>query len=157
MRRILLYIVILGATLAVPTESFDIGKLLPVQVVAIYKENDKVILQTDTQDMGIGGNAIEALQDLKDTAAGIIYLDTAQYLLLGEDTAQAVEDLRGELKASVRVCAVEETVDLTETAAFLDAHGQIPRLKEWKSGMELPVLSKTRNSLTFLKKVENSA
>ncbi len=157
MKRILLYIVILGAVLAVPAESFDIGKLLPVQVVAVYKENNRVILQTDTEDMGIGDNAIEALQDLKDTAAGIIYLDTAQYLILGEDTAQAVEDLRGELKDSVQLCATEEVLKLTETAAFLDAHGQLPKLKQWETGMELPVLSKTRNSLTFLKKVEKSA
>lgn len=157
MKRMLLYICMIGLALCVPTESFDIGKLLPVQVVAIYEENDKVVLQTDTQNMGIGNSAMEALQDLKDTAAGIIYLDTAQYLIVGEEAVQAVEDLRGELKASVRLCTVEEAIDLTETAAFLDAHGQLPKLKEWETGMKLPVLSKSRNSFTFLKKVEKSA
>ena len=157
MKRIILYIGILAAMLAAPVEPADIGKLRPVQVVSIYKENDWIIMKTDTEDRGMGGTAKQALQNLKDTSSGIIYLDTAEYLLLTKDTQDAVEELRDELKDSVRLCMTAKQVDLVESAKYLNVHGWLPKLEDWKKDMELPVLSTFGDSLIFLKKVENNA
>ena len=157
MKRIVLYIGILVLLLAAPVESADIGKLLPVQVISIRKENGWVVLETDTEDIGMGGNAVQALRNLKDTASGIIYLDTAEYLLLTKDTQEDVEQLRSELKPDLRLCMCNKPVDLAETAKFLSVHGKLPKLKTWKTDVELPILSTFGDSLIFLKKVENSA
>ena len=157
MKRIILYIGILAAMLAAPVEPADIGKLRPVQVVSIYKENDWIIMKTDTEDRGMGGTAKQALQNLKDTSSGIIYLDTAEYLLLTKDTQDAVEELRDELKDSVRLCMTAKQVDLVESAKYLNVHGWLPKLEDWKKDMELPVLSTFGDSLIFLKIVENNA
>lgn len=157
MRRILIYVVILAAVLAAPVESMQVGELIPVQVVSVQKENEWIILETDTGNKGIGGTAKQALRNLKDTASGEIYLDTAEYLLLGKGTAETVEELRGELKKSVQLCEITKRVDLAEGAKFLSAHGKLPKLKSWKTGTQLPVLSTFGDSLIFLKKVENKA
>ena len=157
MKRIILYIGILAAVLAVPVRPQNIGKMKPVQVVSIYKEKDWIIVETDTEDRGMGGTAAQALQNLKDTTSGIIYLDTAEFLLLSKDAEDAAEELRHELKPSVRLCMVTGSVDLKESSKFLNAHGGLPKLKHWKKGRELPVLGTFGDSLIFLKKVENSA
>ena len=157
MKRIIIYIAILAALLAAPVEPLKLGELVPVQVVSVQKEGDWTVIETDTGDKGIGADARRALENLKDTASGKIYLDTAEYLLLGESGEDAVEMLRGELKKTVRLCAIAKTMDLAETAKFLRVHGNLPKLKCWKKGTELPVLSTIGDALIFLKKVENNA
>ena len=157
MKRVLIYIGILAALIAAPVKSSDIGKLRPVQVVSVYKENVWTVLETDTEDKGYGGTVQQALQNLKDTSNGIIYLDTADYLLLTKDTEHAAEQLRQALKENVQVCMTAGSVDLKKASQYLSAHGDLPKLKHWAEGAELPVLSAFGDSLIFLKKVENSA
>ena len=156
MKRILIYIGILALLLAAPVESSDIGKLRPVQVVSVYQENTWVVMETDTDDRGYGSTALQALQNLKDTSNGIIYLDTAEYLLLSKDTMGAAEQLRKELKDNVRLCIAAEPLDLAEVSQYLSVQGELPKLKNWSQGQKLPVISTFGGSLIFLKKVENN-
>ena len=157
MKRIIIYIVILAAVIAAPVKQQNIGTMKPVRVVSVYKEDDWTIVETDTEDRGIGGTVEQAVQNLKDTANGIIYLDTAEYLLLSKDVLDVVEEIRQELKPSARLCMVTRVGDLSEAAKYLDVHGELPKLKNWKNGQELPLLSTFGDSLIFLKKVENRA
>lgn len=157
MKRILIYIGILAVVIAAPVRSSNIGKMKPVQVLSVYKEYDWVVVETDTQDKGVGGTVKQALQNLKDTASGIIYLDTSEYLLLTDDTLGAVEDLRQELKKSTQLCMIAKPVDLPEAAKYLSVHGKLPKLRHWNRDQELPVLSTFGDALIFLKKVEKSA
>lgn len=157
MRRILCYAAILALVLALPVEKSDVGKLRPVEVVSIYKEGKLYVMQTDTADQGVGTTAQQALESLKATSSGIIYLDTAEFLLLSEGAEDAAEELRQQLKSSVRLCRTEEPVDLPKAAKFLSVHGDLPSLKEWETGTQLPLLSTFGDSLIFLKKVENNA
>lgn len=157
MKRIVLYMVILAALFAAPVRSSDIGKLRPVQVVSVYKENNWVVMETDTEDKGYGGTVSQALKNLKDTSNGIIYLDTAEYLLLTKDTENMADELRQVLKDNVRLCMAAKDIDLAEVSQYLSVHGDLPKLKVWKEGTELPVLSTFGDSLIFLKKVENKA
>ena len=157
MKRVLIYIGILALLFAAPVERSDVGMLRPVQVVSVYSENGWVVLETDTEDKGYGMSALEALQNLKETSNGIIYLDTAQYLLITADTVGAVEELRQYLKPGVRLCMAVKQLPLKEVSRFFGVHGRLPRLKGWSEGEKLPVLGTFENSLTFLKKVEKSA
>ena len=157
MKRMLLYIGILASVLAVPIRPSNVGELLPVQVVAVYEEQGQTVLETDTGNRGVGENAVEALANMKATALGNIYLDTAEYLLIGKNAQEGAEALRGELKGSVRVCMLEEPTDLSNAGLYLDVHGKLPKLRFWNEGAELPVLRPFEDSFTFLKKVENNA
>ena len=157
MKRIILYIGILALVIAAPVKPMNIGKLRPVRIVSVYKENGWTVIETDTDDKGIGGTALQALQNMKDTSDGVIYLDTADYLLLTKDTEEAVAELYGNLKPSVRLCMKSGVTDLKKAASYLQTHGELPKLKGWKKGAELPLLSTFGDSLILLKKVENRA
>ena len=140
MKRIVIYIITLGLLTLAPVKSADIGTLRPVEVVMVYRQEDTVVLATDTADAGQGTDALAALENLKATTPGTIYLDTAEYLLLAEGAEDAAEQLKPVLKKSVRVCMADAAVDLKAAAKYLPVHGDLPRLKNWKTGDELPRL-----------------
>ena len=157
MKRALAYGVILALVAAAPVRPLKIGQLLPVKAVSVYRENARTVIETDTGHRGAGDTAAQALQNLKDTAPGTVYLDTAQYLLLTKETEGAAEELREELRPGVRLCIAAAEADPAEAAGYLDAHGELPRLREWEMGSELPLLGVFEDSFIFLKKVEKSA
>lgn len=140
MKRIAIYIVILALLTLAPVQGAELGKMHPVEVVLIYRQEEEVVIATDTEDVGKGKDGLSALEDLKATTAGTIYLDTAKYLLIGDGAEAAVEQLRGYLKKGVKVCRADKTVALEGVAVYLSVHGNLPRLRSWKAGVNLPKL-----------------
>lgn len=140
MKRILIYIGILALTLMAPVERLDVAKLEPVEVVFLSKEGDTVLLATDTEASGRGMDVSAALQDLKRTTPGVVYLDTAEFLVVSEDAAEQIDALRAHLKGSVKLCLARD-LQVEEVAKYLEVHGNLPKLKDWKSGDPLPVLA----------------
>ncbi len=120
--RKLLYIIILGAMLLAPVKRLDIAKLEPVEAVAVYLEGNQVVLQTDGGSVGRGKTAEAGLANLKDNALSVIYLDTAQYLLIADGAEAVASELRKYLQDSVQL-GVYNGGDVKEEARFLDVHG----------------------------------
>lgn len=147
MKRLLLYALIIGVVWAVPTEKADVAKLRPVEVIAIYKSGDEVLMMTDTEDVGTGRTAEEALKNMRSTSPAVIYLDTAEYLLVENTAVGEVEALRSELKAAVRLCGVPGPMDLKNAAQYLPVHGDLPALRNWRTGDLLPVLYEENDRL----------
>ena len=119
--RILLYIVILVAMLFAPVTRLDIAKLEPVEAVAVTIEEGNVRLETDTGSVGQGKTVSQALEDLKTNATLIIYLDTAQYLLVDDGAEETSEELRKYLSKSV-ITARYNGGEITEEVLYLNAH-----------------------------------
>lgn len=140
MKRVILYVLILIAVLLVPVERTDVGKLRPVQSVAVFGRDGEVVIETDTGDRGSGENALAALDDLKRTTPAVIYLDTAEYLLVGEGMEGAVEHLRAHLKGTVELYHYVGEPKLEDVTKYLEIHGSAPTLKQWRKGQKLPVL-----------------
>lgn len=140
MRRVLLYIALLAAALAIPVERSDLGKLKPVETVSIYESDGLVTVKTDTEDEGSGGSLEEAILNMKESASGIIYLDTADYLLVTEGTEVWIPELGSVLKESVRICKADAQVDVTIAASYLSVHKPKWALKTWSPETELQVL-----------------
>ena len=157
MKRLLLYIGILVSVLAVPIRPVEVDKLLPAQTLAVYRSQGLTLVETDLGDRGTGVNVEQALADLRQSAAGTVYLDTVRYLLVEEGAATELDILCRELRRRTRVCAVEGMGDLAAASDYLDVHGDLPGLRAWQQGAELPVLTAFEDSFTFLKKVEKSA
>lgn len=157
MKRWILYIAILALVAAAPTKSMNIGKLLPVKAVGVYKEENWFRIETDTGNRGFGGTVSQALRNMKDTASGTIYLDTAEYLILTKDTQTAAQELEPELRPSVRVCMAAKKMDLAKVAEYLDVHTELPKLRHRKKAEEWPVISTFGDGIIFLKKVEKRA
>ena len=119
--RTVLYILIIILTFFSPVQRLDVAKLQPVEAVAVYMEQDMVILKTDTEDIGIGKTTQEALQNLKDTTPAVIYLDTAEYLLVAPGAEQCAEELKPHLKTSTKV-GTYSGGEVKEEVKYLDAH-----------------------------------
>lgn len=140
MKRIVIYGLVLLLLYFAPVKGTDIGKMHPVEVLFLYHEEQSIVIETDTGDIGKGLTVHNALQDLKNTTSGIIYLNTAQYLLITETTKDAVEQLRPMLNKSLRICFAESGVDLKEAARYLPVHRDLPKLSDWTPYAQLPTL-----------------
>lgn len=128
--RILIYICILALLLLAPVERLDVAKLEPVQTVAVSISQQQILIETDTENRGQGSTISEAIADLEENTPGVIYLDTAQYLLLTEETAQYSADLEDYMRPSVRVSLWDGTEDVETAAKYLDVRQNLPKLKD---------------------------
>lgn len=140
MKTLIVYCAILIAAMLMPVERADVAQLRPIEVIYIYKDADAVILKTDTDDVGIGHDALSALEDMKLTSPAVIYLDTAEYLLIGSGAQEDAKQLKEVLKNSVQLCETDDNIELKDAAEYLPVHGDLPDFKDWEAGEELPVL-----------------
>ena len=140
MKKIILYILIVIAVLLIPVRPTDVGELEPVQAVWLRTENETVILLTDTEDEGTGRTVTEALDDLKQRCKGIVYLDTAQFLLVSENAVDKLAKIEPYLKATVKVCLWEGTGSIADAARYMQAHKLGIRLGRWQPEVKLPNL-----------------
>ena len=94
-----------------PFRGTDIGKLRPAQWVYLSRQEDTVWLETDTGDRGGGTDVLSALEDLRQSAPGKLFLETADYALVSREALQDLPQLRNVLRSGVEVCLAEEKPD----------------------------------------------
>ena len=73
------------------------------------------------------------------TVPAVIYLDTAEYLLVAEDAVSYVDQLRQVLKPTVKVCVCQAAGRVKETVKYLEVHSNLPKLSQWKAGVSAHV------------------
>ena len=134
--RKLLYAAILASLFFSPLERLDVAKLQPVQTVAMQVTQEGIKISTDTQSHGIGKTVADAVADLEENTPGVIYLDTAQYLLLTESAMAVAEQLRPYLRPSVYVCKWDGEGSVAEAAKYLSVRKDLPRFKAWNPPLE---------------------
>ena len=147
MKRIVVYVAALIAALVVPLKGTDIGKLQPVALVQLYKEGETIFIVTDTGDSGIGDTVEAAFENLEETTSGIVFLDTADFLLVSKSATDAINTLGVYLKPSVRICYAEPDVDPVEAAKYLAVHKPMVRLKDSENHNNADVLSRENGRL----------
>lgn len=140
MKRLLIYSVILAAVLLVPVERSDVGKLRPIQTVAVFHDGTQFVIETDTEDTGRGEALQQAFINLIETAPADIYLDTADFLLVDVTAETKIDELSGVLKDSVRLYRFTGDPDLQQASKYLSVHDGGIKMKNWKNGAVLPVL-----------------
>lgn len=148
MKRSLLYMLVLAVVLVLPTKATDVGKLRPVQSVAVYRDGAGYTVQTDTKDVGWGADISAAIENLKATTPATIYLDTAQYLIVSEE--DIADKLRAYLKGNVKVYRFLGDPPMETVSKFLAAQGDGPSIGKWKMGESLPILDCRGERLIFL-------
>ena len=146
MRRMIVYLGILAAVFWAGDSGTDIGMLIPVETVCIQKQGDEIVIQTDRGDKGTGATMKQAAEDLKEKADGVIYLDTADYLILNREAEVLLYQLQRNRKQEVALCETEGRIDVEEITPFLRAHKPQLRLSDWRAGMTLPGLEEAEGS-----------
>lgn len=124
-----------------PFTGTDVGKLQPVEVIRVSMQGDLILVETDTGDVGMGADLDTAFADLKESTAGEIFLDTADYLLITRDAQGQLAELSEYLRPACAVCLEAGEAELEEAAAFLSAHDPELTLGAWRAGEQsLPSL-----------------
>lgn len=130
--RAILYIIILALLFLAPVQRLDVARLEPVQTVALYADETGVVLETDTGNKGRGETVDSAYEDLEDRTPGVIYLDTAQYLLVTEDAVSYVDAIRKYLHPSVAVSMWDGEGSVEDAAKYLGVRNDLPKLRDWR-------------------------
>ena len=146
MRRMIVYFGILAAVLWAGDPGTDIGMLIPVETVFIQKLENEIVIETDSGDRGAGATMKQAAEDLKEKADGVIYLDTADYLILNREAEALLYQLQSNQKQEVALCETEGQINVEEITPFLRAHKPQLRLSDWRAGMTLPGLEEAEGS-----------
>lgn len=137
MRRWIIYgAAVALALLLAPEPRTDVGELLPVELLYVYKEGDALCVETDTGDFGTGESLNKALEDLKGTAPGTVFLDTVDYVIVTGQTIELLPQLWERLRPAAQVC-LGLGAD-AGAAAFLGAHEPGVTLNDIRSGRRVP-------------------
>ena len=132
-------LVLLLILLRTESAGTDINRLEPVAAVQVLSEEEGVLVLTDTGAQGYGDTLRSALENLHESAPAVIFLDTAQYLLV--DRELYLEELSELLRPACRVCLAKEPVDLELAGKYLEVHGNEITLLQYRAGTgELPIL-----------------
>jgi len=124
-----------------PFQGNDVGKLRPVELVTMRREGGGVVLETDTGDFGRGEDPLAALEDLKRSAPGALFLDTADYFLVTRETENLLPELWEVLRPAVEICVIPGETDLEAAVEYLRAHSPEVTLLQWRTqGKDLPEL-----------------
>lgn len=150
MKRIVLYCLLLIGVLLVPVQRLDIATLRPVQTVAVILVENGYCVATDTGDLGTGKDLESALDDLKQTTPGVIYLDTADFLLVGKGAEEEASKLKPQMAKSVQVYRLIGRPDLKEVSEYLQVHGSGKPIEDWWPEVNLPVLDGSGERLKLL-------
>lgn len=131
--------------LLLPKQGKEIGELKPAGLLTVTRDSGVYCVRTDTGDSGYGENVEEALTDLEDTSDGTVYLDTARFLLIDTDAADALPRLTKKLRPTVSVCVLGCKPEEKEAYQYLSAHDpKTTILRLETEGIQLPVLKKEK-------------
>lgn len=153
MKRWLRYLIVIAFVVmygASPFRGTDISALLPVEAVWVGMEGNMVRLETDTGQHGVGINVSKALEDLKSTAPGNVFLDTADYLIVQTGKEELLREIYPVLRPSCMVCAADTVADMEKAVEFLTAHEPMVTLRQWNvNQMQLQVLQEKEGRLKW--------
>ena len=135
MKKWLIFLAVLTAVAILsrrPHPARDVARLEPVQAVYIHQKNGTLCIETDTGAAGSGNTLTEAAADLKASASGEIFLDTAEFLLIDPEVT-ITADFHTLLRPTCGVTFTTAPPDLQATADYLTIHQPFVTLLELRT------------------------
>lgn len=128
----------LAVAWALSPGAHDASELLPARVLCIRAEEGAVAVSCDNGAAGRGETLEAALSDMERTAKGVLFLDTAEHILIYEGarelTGQTARCAR--LRPAAKVYFADSgALDCADTAEFLQAHSGRVTLSEVRAGL----------------------
>ena len=127
------------ALFLLPQRGTEVGKLLPVETLLIENQAGQYRVSADTGSAGRGDSLEKAVDALRAEAPGILFLDTADYVLLTGEAEDCMEKLPDYVRPG-----------LSEIGPFLKTHGpDAPLYRLQKRELQLPKLTAEGEKLRF--------
>jgi hypothetical protein len=112
-----------------------------VQLLYIYKEEGKIVLETDVGDKGKGENLPDALKNLHVTSEGELFLETVEYLLVTEETKSVILELGDIVRPATNLVVALTDVNVEKVVQYLEIRRPEVTLLDYRTGVkELPEL-----------------
>lgn len=141
MKRWLLLLALGTLLLTRPFSASDVARLKPVEVIRVSTVSHGVCVETDTGDRGEGKTLAQAFANLKTTADGDIFLETADRLLVSPLAVDLLPELTEYLRPGCNICVELGAVELDAVSDFLNIHEPGVTLQDHRAGEKaLPVL-----------------
>ena len=154
MKNGLFYVSICAVAILAGVFSFqgtDVARLAPVEAVWLAQEAQTVCIVTDTGDVGYGRNVQEALQDMKASASGTIFLETADYLIVEQGREELLEQVYEIFRPACQVCVCYEMPQMPDVARFLSTHEPAMTLRQLRiADMPIPLLKDTKGRMELI-------
>ena len=154
MKKWLFCLACLGVVAALSGEGLagrDVATLEPVQTVYLAADGGAITLQTDTGAKGSGKNLDAALENLHQTTSSIVFLDTAEYLLVDPKLTHLIMSMQHSLRPSCRICLVNGQPDVEQSGAFLKTHQPEMTMKDYLAGKsDIPTLKMTGEAMQLV-------
>lgn len=113
----------------------DVAKLEPVGVLRAGAENGRLILETDTGQIGAGRNLKEAVDDMNETSGGKVFLETVGHLLVTPSASKWLPELAEALRPSCCICLDITGAELQTAAEYLSIHRPNLTLRRYRQGI----------------------
>lgn len=141
MKRWLMLLAVGALLLWKPFKASDVARLKPVEVIRVTTSGQGIVVETDTGESGMGEDLDQAFADLKETASGDIFLETADRLLVSSQAVHLLPELTDYLRPGCNICVEMGEVELDMVSAFLNIHEPGMTLQDHRAGETvLPVL-----------------
>lgn len=137
MKRWLWYLaglLIVAAFGELPFSGTDVAELQPVEVIRVWSGHGLVGVETDTGDQGLGMDVASAIEDLKASTAGQVFLETAEHLIVTREALPLLSELADYMRPACTICLEAGETDLEEAAAFLEAHEPELKFRDFTAG-----------------------
>ncbi len=123
-----------GLAVRVPPQGVDVAKLQPVELLQVICEGGQCRVETDTGQTGIGRNPEEAFKNLMEQSQAVIFLETAEHLLVNEGALRVLDQLEPYLRPDCSVVLVRGRGNLEAAARYLDIHRPETDLADVRAG-----------------------
>ncbi|MBE6917896.1 MAG: hypothetical protein E7470_08375 [Ruminococcaceae bacterium] len=134
-----------------PFTGTDIAKLSPIEVIWLEEEKGWISIVTDGDNQGYGATVSEAIANMKSTAPGTVFLDTADFLIVKKGDESLITQITELLRQSCSVCTAETRPNMQAAAKFLRAHEPSVKLKHLDDNpSKLPLLELQRGRLILI-------
>lgn len=154
LRHWMIYIILyMGVNIfgLIPFRDTDVATLSPVQALWLAQEDGCVYMETDNGDIGIGKTVADALINMKETASGTVFLDTADFLIVRKGSEALIAQMREILRPSCSVCVAQSAPDLQTATDFMRIHKPSVKMKNTDAERpNLPVLHQEKGRLILV-------
>lgn len=107
-----------------PSKAHDAAELLPAQILVVDASQGEVTVSAESGVTGVGARFEDALLDMERHAPGVLFLDTAEYVVLTRRAWYLLPQIAPSqsLRPSARLVQADVAVEPSEALSFLQAH-----------------------------------
>ena len=129
-----LVIVVISVADMLPFTGTDVAKLHPIEVLIVQQNNGILSISTDSGITGFGKDVSQAISDLKLVAAGDVFLETANYVLLSPGCEDVIDTLFAYIRPACQIYLFEGEGNWSQVAKYLESHPSKATLLACKRG-----------------------